>query len=236
MKGINQIFVINLERRPDRLQEFNDRAIQAGLSLDKITTIKAVDGDTLKGDSPSSFKLRDDLIIEFNNTPHQLFEGNDFNYRCGVMGCALSHLALYKHISGLPDGRYMIFEDDVHFFDGFIGRWNTIVEQIPDDIDFVYLGGSCYVGMLRKVYNSVLGYPSLLDRQYQCTFSYCITPKGARTLLDLILRYKMKRAIDWVLRDFYRAKDIILYQTIPELCYCPQNYKSDIQFNTKRVV
>ena len=56
----------------------------------------------------------------------RLFEGNDFNYRRGVMGCALSHFKLWKELTLEPTmNYYVILEDDV-----------DLCEQFKEKLDF----------------------------------------------------------------------------------------------------
>ena len=48
------------------------------------------------------------------------FEKNEFNYRKGVIGCALSHYNLWKMLlNDFNNNYYCIFEDDIIFIDNF---------------------------------------------------------------------------------------------------------------------
>jgi GR25 family glycosyltransferase involved in LPS biosynthesis len=75
-------FVISLERRLDRYREFCKR-VEEGKKIDckfpNITKFSAVDGSK--------------LIL--TRQLGQLFNPNDYNFRCGMIGCALSHIQLW---------------------------------------------------------------------------------------------------------------------------------------------
>lgn len=229
MKGISKIFVINLERRPDRLQEFFSKA---PFDTSDVSIFKAVDGKLVK---------KSELINKdqkYCGASLSMFNGNDFNYRQGVIGCALSHYMLWSQISEMKQGRYMIFEDDVHYRDNFIKEWETVYDNIPtlseiptlDDVNFIYLGGELELKgtkLIKKKFNNNLGYPS--HYCLHCTFSYTITPIAAKELKRLCEEYGMKRAVDWAMKDLYISNKFSMYQTIPDLCYSPLSYKTDIQ-------
>jgi GR25 family glycosyltransferase involved in LPS biosynthesis len=124
LTGAVPIYVINLERRKDRWEKcLKTFASSADEKNSSVTRFNAVDGRNLK------------------STPEllHLFRDNDFEYRQGVVGCALSHMNLWKQLrdgqipspesltlrSGAPDEVrdegpgtsspyfYIILEDDV---------------------------------------------------------------------------------------------------------------------------
>jgi GR25 family glycosyltransferase involved in LPS biosynthesis len=124
--GIDQIWVINLERRKDRLEKFlnNNPDIAKEVSI-----LNAYDGKKLQ------------------LTPKiaRLFAPNEFHWNKATMGCSLSHLELWYRLANEPGEKatYLIFEDDTKLTAG----WRDIVEQaftsgqLPQDWDVIYLGG-----------------------------------------------------------------------------------------------
>ena len=114
LNGVDKIYVINLKRRPDRLQEFKNE-IKKNTTLDydnDITYFEAIDGKFLK--------LTDKFL--------KLFRNNDFNYHPGVLGCFLSHYKIYEEIVNSKNiNRVLIFEDDVTFkTKSFVKDWNNL--------------------------------------------------------------------------------------------------------------
>lgn len=122
--GINGIFVINLDRRPDRLKAFMKRS---SLTATDFHRFSAIDGRNLT----------------WNNEINSLFINNKFLSRASRIGCAMSHLTLYRHIANTTNERYIIFEDDAYFADkNWINKWNAeYYPNLPSDADLVFLGG-----------------------------------------------------------------------------------------------
>jgi GR25 family glycosyltransferase involved in LPS biosynthesis len=124
LPGIEDAFVINLDRRQDRLEKFFKTHPQLE---GRVNRCAAVDGKTLK--------LTPELA--------KLFGPNDFFWKKAVMGCALSHLSLWTKLAyEHPDiHNYLIFEDDAKMQPG----WEEVVAKsmahVPGDYDVLYLGG-----------------------------------------------------------------------------------------------
>ena len=94
----SKIKVVNLERRSDRKLDIIKLFKEANLT--DFVFYKAVDGKTL----------------ESTNELKKLFQDNDFGNRKGVIGCALSHLQLWKElVEDKNHTYYVIFEDDISF-------------------------------------------------------------------------------------------------------------------------
>jgi len=97
INGKSNIKIINLEKRQDRKIEMENNLKKFGITFDFI---KGVDGLTLG----SSKEIQ------------ELFKGNDHSYHKGVIGCALSHINLWKQLVNDPDNDYyIILEDDLIF-------------------------------------------------------------------------------------------------------------------------
>ena len=123
LPGISEVRLINLKRRPDRLEKFrtahpdwNHRAI----------ICDAVDGRALT--------LTPALA--------SLFKPNDFMWKKAVMGCALSHLKIWKSIAeNNTIENCLVLEDDVLFKPEFLAVMGKAAAHIPADYDILYLGG-----------------------------------------------------------------------------------------------
>jgi GR25 family glycosyltransferase involved in LPS biosynthesis len=119
--------VLNLDRRPDRWA----RTVEAlaGAGLGRYTRVAARDGRELRADV-------DDLRV---------FRGNHFGSRRGVIGCALSHLGLWRALAACPDpgATWLILEDDIAFGPDFLGEWSRRhdeVSQLEPRWDLLFLG------------------------------------------------------------------------------------------------
>lgn len=116
-----QIAVISLERTPDRLAEFG----RWNGHLGQIQQLNAIDGHKQDIDL-----LVRDQLIDPDVLPH---------YTRGAVGCALSHLALWKRAidSSQP---LTICEDDAVFNHYFRARAEALVRTLPPDWDLVLWG------------------------------------------------------------------------------------------------
>jgi len=182
--GIDDIFVINLDRRKDRLEKFY--ATHPGLA-ERVLRMPAFDGKALK--------LTPALT--------RLFAPNDFKWKKSVMGCALSHLALWNQlVTDKPDiNSYLVLEDDVVLSPTWMKAWNDSFQMLPADWDVVYLGGILppnreafdttavekvneRIGRIKM--NTFFG-QRVPNRYFHfCAYSYVISKRGANKVLEVM--------------------------------------------------
>jgi GR25 family glycosyltransferase involved in LPS biosynthesis len=112
--------VINLERRPDRLQKFESQPIPYQVKL-----FRAIDGQELR------------------NGLGQLQEENQ--RRNNELACKLSHMRLLRyahqqHMQGNGHEMIMVFEDDAELLPGWQGYLERAMQELPDGWHMLYLG------------------------------------------------------------------------------------------------
>jgi GR25 family glycosyltransferase involved in LPS biosynthesis/glycosyltransferase involved in cell wall biosynthesis len=178
------ICVINLERRLDRKQKL--QPIFKSQQLDP-KWIKAVDGKQLM---PTE---------ELN----QLVKGNMYNSRRGVIGCALSHLNLWKQL--VQDSNheyYIVLEDDISLQDGWYDKINTIQHEGQDLIWLGYHMFSHVREKVKHVYDipdvdiTVSAFENESKQYVGGTFAYIIYKSGAQKIIDFIQQNGIKWPID----------------------------------------
>ena len=179
LAGIDEAFVINLDRRQDRLAKVRTHSFAS-----RVDRWPAVEGRNLK----------------LTPAIARLFKPNDFFWKKAVMGCALSHLGLWWKLAHESPGvsNYLILEDDVKFKDGWEKKWLSALEDVPDDYDIIYLGGIlppnregfvkervndsfCRVGL-----NKVFGQKEPTRYFHFCAYSYILSRQGAQKVLGLL--------------------------------------------------
>ena len=180
-EGIDEAYVINLDRRADRLEAFKTTHTSI---KDRVYRCVAVDGRTLT--------LSPGLVHCFRN--------NDFKWKKSVMGCALSHLGLWEKLANDSLAKsYLIMEDDVVLEPTWLQTWMKAAKSIPADADVIYLGGVlppnklAFPTIVEKV-NDSFGRVSKnklfsdTPRRYFhfCNYAYVLTQQGARKLISLI--------------------------------------------------
>ncbi|MCP4663654.1 MAG: glycosyltransferase family 25 protein, partial [bacterium] len=173
-----------------------------------------------------------------------LFRSNDFQYRRGVIGCALSHYRIWQRVAG-DDGvrNALVFEDDVLFVRDFPRLYQELLAALPEDYDLVYVGGypldaaqeaalrggdetalpppDEYVG---ERIDPRLGVPRRTDIG---TFAYLISRAGAGKLCARVKAHGFHRAVDYFLMDCW--PDLRVYAAVPFLCWSVWEGSSDIQ-------
>lgn len=222
-----KIFVINLEKRHDRLQKF----IKECPNLKQVINVyKAVNGSKLV------------------STPQlqRIFDGNNYNMRVGMVGCAMSHIDLMIKLINSKEDMFIIFEDDITFVPDFYQKLLNVFSQAKEtDWDLIYLGHHLFQQYrnINDPYNkSKIPIIEKWDRLKSLktsmggTGGYIITRKGATKLLEFINLYGMTNGIDTVQQI---SADILnIYYCDPHLiyseCFMGNNKPdTDIQFNYK---
>jgi glycosyl transferase family 25 len=200
-------FLINLDRRNDRLERIKTFSNFLPSDLQRVS---AYDGK--------------DLII--TKRLRSFCKNCDYAMRPGVIGCALSHLKLYKNLleDEIVDG-YLIFEDDVSPSVDFLPklyRAFSIIQnenKIPDLIFF-----SSISKPNREIKEGIFQKNSReqIDEDFiGGTGCYYISKKGAKTTFDYIEKNTLNVAIDAVLYNIsneistYFVQPPIISQTYP---------------------
>lgn len=106
------IKVINLNSRPDRWETFQKTASEH--HLEKYDRFSAVNGQLMKITAQHMHMLKN----------------NSFGWRRGVVGNALSHIALWRELIQSSVSHYVIFEDDVNLSLEFDKHWPALQEML----------------------------------------------------------------------------------------------------------
>jgi GR25 family glycosyltransferase involved in LPS biosynthesis len=188
IEGIDDAYVINLDRRQDRLKSFVEHH---PYFRGKVRRHKAVEGKSLE--------LSKNLV--------GLFGVNDFFWKKAVMGCALSHLKLWTML--LCDSEeiqsYLIMEDDARLDPEWKNTWSQIYSKLPDDWECIYLGGvlppnregfkqvleeTRIPGLCRIAPNTFFG-QTIPSRQFHfCAYAYVLSRVGVKKIIKSIEDHK----------------------------------------------
>ena len=184
---ISEAHVINLKRRPDRLQQFykNHPAFE-----ETVVVQEACDGRALS----------------LTPTLRRLFVNNDFHWKKAILGCAMSHLKLWVDLSKDEEAieNYLIMEDDVKFsqsWEALTRLWPEAAAVIPEDYDVLYLGGilppnrAGFQNVIEPVNaywarvapHQMFGQPQPNRYFHFCNYAYILSKKGAKKILDKIV-------------------------------------------------
>jgi GR25 family glycosyltransferase involved in LPS biosynthesis len=202
--SINGVFVINLDRRPDRWAAISHVCKRAGLPSDVTQRVSAVDGTSLDVEAchRCGFVSKLGMLRLQEPAAHHIW-GMDLNR--GALGCALSHVQLWSRIASLSSaltpttassftpmpsqkGCYLILEDDAELISAagdsacsFLEELQSRMDGVPLDWELVYVGGLDTAGQCAATL--VADGVSRVPQYHRTTTAYLLTPQGARRLL-----------------------------------------------------
>jgi GR25 family glycosyltransferase involved in LPS biosynthesis len=122
----DHVFVINLERRPDRAENMTRKLNGLGIEFELL---KAHDGMI----EHNEWKERE------NKTDAK--EISEHAKACGRNGCASSHLKALKLAKERGYGNILIFEDDVDFVEKFNDKVDKFLTKLPEQWGIMLLAG-----------------------------------------------------------------------------------------------
>ena len=207
-----KIKIINLKRRIDR-----KNYIIKQLSENNITNydiFEAIDGKKLN----------------FNINLQLLFEKNDFNYRKGVIGCALSHIHLWNELINDNNSKYyVILEDDIDLCNNFKQYLDYVCNLFDEqNLEHLALGEYSSKKDYPSVSSSIKVYKKNLYEEGHITFAYIISKSAAIKAYEFINNCSIKCAIDNPQAFGYILNYSALSHRLVD-CKIDNQYGSDIQ-------
>lgn len=200
-----KLICVNLKRRNDRREEMIKK-----FEAENVTDycfFEAVDGKEIQ---PKDERLS---LFRFSN-PGIL--------KCGVLGCALSHYAVWNNLVTDPDNDYyIILEDDIRLCQNFKENLNKIIEKLPIDTNILTIGMTIEMenfDKTRSIYRddvSYMVYPFNTNMFAGGFFGYIISKKCAKILTDHIKNHGIMMTIDYLP---YRLK-LFNYESHPHLVF-----------------
>lgn len=189
-----KLFLINLDRRPERLERMAGLFERLGL---EFTRISAVDGTLLTADEVKGLG----------------------SLRPGESGCFLSHRECWQRIVDESLPHAAIFEDDLHLTPGatsLLGKG----DWIPVGADIVKLETRLYHARIDKVATATVDERTLhmLRSRHAGAGGYIVTLEGARKLLAMTER--LEAPVDQVIfnPDLPWAGSLTTLQLVPAIC------------------
>lgn len=134
--GADQIFVINLESRPDRLSRVSDDLNSLGLNFERFPAYQL----EYEKIAPAIYKN-----FNFSWLPYEPESEEGKRFIAGASGCKLSHCGVLKLAQKRGYKRVLILEDDASPADDFVERLKVYEKEFDsfgDDFELFYLGGN----------------------------------------------------------------------------------------------
>jgi GR25 family glycosyltransferase involved in LPS biosynthesis len=218
---IYKIIVINLKKREDRKN--NIFQLFDSINFEKYYFYNAFDGKNIS------------LTLEIKN----LFNGNDFGNRKGIIGCALSHYNIWLDLAkDKINNYYVIFEDDINLSNNFIENFNESKEFINNNIEMIdifFLGYHKKNNKNNKNYDiKNISIEDFCNENYVGGFfAYIITKKGAFKMLDYIKKNGIKHGIDYLIKI---NNELNIFEINPNIVYSEwvKNLNDNVDTNIQK--
>ena len=184
------IKIINLEKREDRKKYMVKLMTDIGVNTNGYEFVNGIEGLNLK----SSKQI------------YKMFEGNDFAYRRGIVGCALTHYQIWLDLlSDTEEEGYLILEDDCRLDKDFVKKVEELEKDLKSEevvfFGYHYFNSEMEKNNLKEKYlnstsNSKI-YPLNKDLSVSAAFAYYISKTGARKMCNKIQKKGIQHGIDF---------------------------------------
>lgn len=227
--NVDKIYLINLERRKDRLDHFLNECKREKICMNNIDIFKAFDAKT----------------YELNKKEEDMFDKIKFDKSIiHIKPCMCNQLSHYYILEDIVKKKYkkcIIFQDDVRLKNNFLVEMNNLINNIPKDTEILWLGlhkeayGSYFEDFpLNDVYQRYYVKDKINDYvcKYEsninpCSLAYLVTYNGAKNYLKYLKENKIKNATDHCFNEYLVRKDI-MYGSFDVLCTGNSKFKSDV--------
>jgi len=210
------IKIVNLERRKDRRASTESALANQNIHSEQYEYVQAVDG----------------LALEVTDEMIDIFQGNDFGSRKGVIGCAMSHMNIWKQLIDDPDHDfYVVMEDDNTLATDFARCLESSLTQTAmTNSDLLFFGYSMFDKKRREfkhVYNGTINeneehtfVPYRSDLYVGGTFMYSINKTGANKIMKYAEDHGVKHGIDYFIKIM---PDLHIFECRPQICFSAWN-------------
>jgi len=216
---IKHCYYINLERRIDRKEFIESELNKSELLKSIYKRFDAVDGYTIHPRSIESGILSNNAIEDILMDTVTAW---GLSLTQGGLGVLLSYINLFKLIQTL-DSPVITFEDDTVLNDDFDFKLEKILNDLPEDFDFCYLGYGDHP-IENEKYSDILSRPKGM---ITCLPSMVISPKGATKLLERLVN--IDNQIDTAI--YTKCKDLNVFVSNEKIVRVKNSFTTDIQGN-----
>lgn len=189
-KIFDKIYLINLERRKDRLENFLKISEKYNFSFELI---KAFDGIALLTEDFTYENKKISYVKNefYKHEPGIFFGIENYHdrYFKGQVGCLMSHLEILKLAEKNNYSSILILEDDVVFSDDFQQKIENLIDKFPEVWDMFYLSGSMVnEGKKYKYFSELIS--------THTTHSYAVNKSAYRILIKLLEKNMFIKPVD----------------------------------------
>ena len=168
------VYVINLDRRPDRWTKFSTQpAIQ---TLEHVKRFSAVDGSKLDipHDSRISVHTRQNIAKKYRRSHYEI-------NTAGAIGASLSHISIWETFLQTEAAYCLVFEDDTVVTKEILEEAELLSKRMPTKWDIWLLGHHRWAMESEPISNNSKGWRKV--REFTGAHAYIINRRAAKTLL-----------------------------------------------------
>ena len=191
------VFVITLRRDQDRVNNVAKNVISA---LPECEIFSAIDGQSLN---------ISEACAEYS-IPQEFFKKPGAK---GNLGCALSHFHLLKMVVERKYEKVIIFEDDIKVPEDFRNKLSLVLDEVPDNFDFLYLW--VHPKYRHQDDSNFLVPGKSYVRKYSYTYgtsAYLVTFEGAKKIVKYFSR-SVYDYVDFMVSDLIASGGLTTYMT-----------------------
>lgn len=215
-KIFDQIYLINLDRRPDRLERFMNSFENSDMKNMNILRMNAVDGSEI---DITRVPLSETAKGELKQIETTGFRSKHYQLTRGAIGCYLSHVKVWKDIVEKGHKNGLIFEDDVTLPDNMYARMLNSMKGVPDDWDVLLFGFHCKDCENKKSYRKV--------KRFILLHCYAISYSGIIKMLKTNSLFPITQQIDSYMSEL--SQDILNIYTVKNPIIHQNGSRTDIQ-------
>lgn len=216
----DKIYLINLKRRNDRLNNFIDLSKKFNFNFELKEAFDGING------IDENFTYGNKKISYTRNEYYNPLAGDSMgipnyhmNYFKGQIGCLISHLEVIKDAKNKNYKSILVFEDDVSFVENFNERLKNLMESVDQNWDMLYLSGSIPQFLQNHNFYSKVS-------QIHTTHSYSLKDSVYDNMIKLLTKNIFSKPVDSSYASIHDS--INTYVAIPYLTYQSDGF-SDIQ-------
>jgi hypothetical protein len=209
-------YLINLDRRPDRLERFMKTFEKSDASKMQLTKISAVDGGELDIKKVPLSEVARGELKQIETTG---FRSKHYQLTRGAIGCYLSHVKVWRDVVDNNHRHGLIFEDDVNVPSNIYAKMEKSMKHIPEDWDIILFGYHC------KDCENMKGYRKV--NRFILLHCYAISYSGIIKILKTNSLFPITQQIDSYLSEL--SEDILNIYTVPNPIIHQNGSRTDIQ-------
>lgn len=224
--GVGKVFVINLEKRADRLKHVNTLLGELGIPFTRMAAIDSGQVIQKKSTEYQEDDIFDKEIAVTKRTFCEICSNLPRGRKAGEVGCWLSHLKIYLEISRAKDEHpTLILEDDVDLDTDVKQKLRETLNTLPDDWEMFFLGWGSHI----KEFQPVGRNTARVHERIWGAHAYVVRNSAVARKLIRLSNTKYLQVADWLYIDSIKSGHLKAYLAYPEKLATQIDLKSDIR-------